>query len=105
MFSPATSRQSLLELLGVNGYFGMLLPALAYTAWRARRKNLHDQMWGVVWLIAVANLGWYVLASLGWMRYAFVGLIVSSLLVARLWRDLMRALWQAQAAAALAPPA
>ena len=95
VFSPATSRQSLLELLGVNGYFGMLLPALAYTAWRARRKNLHDQMWGVVWLIAVANLGWYVLASLGWMRYAFVGLIVSSLLVARLWRDLMRALWQA----------
>ena len=57
VFSPATSRQSLLELLGVNGYFGMLLPALAYTAWRARRKNLHDQMWGVVWLIAVANLG------------------------------------------------
>ena len=78
VFSPATSRQSMLELLGVNGYFGMLLPALAYTAWRARRKNLHDQMWGVVWLVAVANLGWYVVASLGWMRYAFVGLMLSS---------------------------
>ena len=97
VFSPATSRLSLLELMGVNGYFGMLVPALAYTAWRARRKNLRDQMWGVLWLVAVANLGWYVLASLGWMRYAFVGLMLSALLVARLWRDLLRAVWQAQA--------
>ena len=97
VFSPATSRQSMLELLGVNGYFGMLLPALVYSAWRARRKNIHDQMWGVVWLVAVANLGWYVVASLGWMRYAFVGLMLSGLLVARLWRDLLRALWQAHA--------
>jgi hypothetical protein len=98
VFSPATSRQSLMELMGVNGYFGMLLPALAYSAWRARRKTLHDQMWGVVWLIAAANLGWYVLASLGWMRYAFVGLILAALLVARLWRDLLRAVHQAHAA-------
>ncbi len=95
VFSPATSRGSLLELMGVNGYFGMLVPALAYTAWRARRKNLHDQMWGVVWLVAVANLGWYVLASLGWIRYAFVGLSLSALMVARLWRDLFRAVAQA----------
>jgi 4-amino-4-deoxy-L-arabinose transferase-like glycosyltransferase len=98
VFSPATSRQSLMELMGVNGYFGMLLPALAYSAWRARRRTLPDQMWGVVWLIAAANLGWYVLASLGWMRYAFVGLILAALLVARLWRDLIRAVRQAHAA-------
>jgi hypothetical protein len=95
VFSAATSRQSLLELLGMNGYFGLLLPALAYTGWRARRKTLPDQMWGVVWLIAVANLGWYVLASLGWIRYAFVGLSLSALLVARLWRDLARTVAQA----------
>jgi 4-amino-4-deoxy-L-arabinose transferase-like glycosyltransferase len=97
VFNAATSRQSLLELLGVNGYFGMLLPALAYTAWRSRRKTLHDQMWSVVWLVAVANLGWYVLASLGWIRYAFVGLSLSALLVGRLWRDLARAVAQAGA--------
>jgi hypothetical protein len=97
VFSATTSRQSLLELLGVNGYFGLLLPALAYSGWRARRKTLHDQMWGVVWLIAIANLGWYVLASLGWIRYAFVGLSLSALLVGRLWRDLMRTVAQASA--------
>jgi hypothetical protein len=95
VFSAATSRQSLLELLGMNGYFGLLLPALAYSGWRARRKTLPDQMWGVVWLVAVANLGWYVLASLGWIRYAFVGLSLSALLVGRLWRDLARAVAQA----------
>ena len=97
VFSPATARHSLRELMGASGYFGMLLPALGYSAWRARRKTIHDQMWGVVWLIAVANLGWFVLASLGWMRYGFVGLILSALLVARLWRDLFRALRQAHA--------
>lgn len=97
VFSAATSRQSLLELLGVNGYFGMLLPALAYTAWRARRRTLIDQQWGIVWLVAVANLGWFVLASNGWMRYAFVGLSLSALLVGRLWRDLARVVAQAGA--------
>lgn len=89
VFSPSTSRQSLLELLGVNGYFGLLVPALLYGAWRAREKSLREQMWGVVLLIAAANLGWFVLASNGWMRYAFVGLSVSALLVARMWRDLL----------------
>jgi hypothetical protein len=95
VFSPSTSRQSLLELLGMNGYFGLLVPALIYGAWRAREKTLREQMWSVVLLIAAANLGWFVLASNGWMRYAFVGLSVSALLVARLWRDLLVTVAQA----------
>jgi hypothetical protein len=90
VFNGATARQSLIELLGVNGYFGLLLPALSYTAWCARRRTLRDQRWGVVALVAAANLGWFVLASNGWMRYAFVGLTASSLLVARLARDAAR---------------
>jgi len=92
VFDPAIARQSMLDLVGLRGYFGLLVPAVVYTGWRARRKNLHDQMWGVVWLVALANLSWFTLASNGWRRYAFVGLAVSALLVARLWRDLMRVL-------------
>ncbi len=92
VFNPAFARQSMLALVGLRGYFGLLVPALVYTGWRARRKNLHDQMWGVVWLVALANLSWFAVASNGWLRYAFVGLAVSALLVARLWRDLIRAL-------------
>ncbi len=91
VFDPALARQSIVELLGVRGYMGLLVPALAYTAWRARRRTRHEQMWGVVWLIAMANLSWFVIASNGWIRYAFVGLAASALLVARLWRDLVRA--------------
>lgn len=91
VFDGTLARQSALELLGVRGHFGLLLPAVIYTGWRAVRKTQHDQMWGVVWLIAMANLSWFVIASNGWMRYAFVGLAASVLLVARLWRDFVRA--------------
>lgn len=90
VFSPATARASLVDLLGLHGYFGLLVPAVIYTGWRATSRNLHDQKWGVVWLVAMANLVWFVMASNGWLRYAFVGLSMSSLLVARLWRDLLR---------------
>lgn len=90
VFDPGTSRQSVMQLVGLQGYFGMLLPALLYTAWQATRRERHQQMWGVVWLVAAANLGWFVVASTGWIRYAFIGLSISALLVARLWRDLLR---------------
>ncbi len=92
VFDPATTRQSLLELVGPRGHLGLLVPALVYTGWQARRKHVHEQMWGVVWLVVVANLAWFCVASNGWLRYAFIGLSMSSLLVARLWRDLVRAL-------------
>ncbi len=91
VFDAQTSRRSMLELVGVRGYFGLLVPALAYTGWRALRKNVHDQMWGVLWLVALSNLSWFAIASNGWLRYAFVGLAVSAVLVARLWRDLIGA--------------
>ena len=54
-------------------------------------------MWGVVWLVAVANLGWYVLASLGWMRYAFVGLMLSAPAGRAAVARPVASLWQAHA--------
>jgi 4-amino-4-deoxy-L-arabinose transferase-like glycosyltransferase len=90
VFDASTSKKSLQLLLGLEGYIGLLMPALAYTAWRARRKVTQEQMWCVIWLVAAANLAWFVVASTGWIRYAFVGLFPSALLVARLWRDLIR---------------
>jgi len=90
VFNTETSRRSLVDLLGAQGYFGLLLPALLYTGWRARTRTIREQQWGVVWLIATANLGWYVLASNGWTRYAFVGLTLSAPMVARMVRDAAR---------------
>lgn len=90
VFDAAATKKSLQMLLGLEGYMGLLVPAILYTAWRARRKVTHEQMWSVVWLIACANLAWFVVASTGWIRYAFVGLYPAALLVARVWRDLLR---------------
>jgi hypothetical protein len=46
------------------------------------------------------NLGWYVVASVSWIRYAFLGLALSSVFVARFFADVthnfdldLRALW------------
>lgn len=90
VFDPAITRASLLELGGARAYVGLLIPALIYTGVRMLRRDPREQWWGIVWWITAANLAWFVVASAGWGRYAFIGTALSSMLVARLWRDVWR---------------
>lgn len=72
------------ELIRPGAFFCLLLPALAYGVHRARQRTLHEQTWSVVLVVVLANLAWFVALSVGWTRYIFVALGLSSLLVARL---------------------
>lgn len=110
VFSPDLMQRSLGELLSAKVYLGLLLPALIYgfaLAWPRRREG---QWWGILLGFVAANLVWYVVASISWLRYAFPGLVLGSLFVARLFADLTdgfqlnaAALWTGLRQGTLAP--
>lgn len=91
VFSPELMMRSLRELVNLRSYFFLLLPVLAWAAlrliWPGRSifaaLGIERRLQLTVLLLLIgANLLWYVAASVSWVRYAFVGLALSSLFVA-----------------------
>jgi 4-amino-4-deoxy-L-arabinose transferase-like glycosyltransferase len=68
-------------------YGGLLLPALAYTIWRARQKSAQGLIEAACALLVGLWLAWFVGASLGWPRYAFPAVALGAIGVARLLVD------------------
>lgn len=87
-FSPALMEESLKVLISFPTFLGSLLPVLIYGFLLALPRRRGGQQWGTLWILVAVNLGWYVFASIGWWRYAFLGLALASLFVARLFYDL-----------------
>ncbi len=85
--SPRLMEQSLKTLVSFPNYLGSLLPALIYGLFLALPRRRDGHQWGIVFVLVATNLGWYVVASIGWWRYAFLGQALASLLVARLFCD------------------
>lgn len=88
VFSPALMKRAFGQLLSIDVFLGMLFPALAYGFYLAFPRNREGQQWGILLILAVFNLVWYVFASISWLRYAFPALAVASLFVARFFSDL-----------------
>jgi 4-amino-4-deoxy-L-arabinose transferase-like glycosyltransferase len=86
-FSPYLMQESIKVLMSFPNYLGAVLPALAYGFFLALPPRREAQQWGIVFTLVAVNLGWYVVASIGWWRYAFLGLALLSLLVARFFHD------------------
>ena len=89
VFSPDAMRRGLRELISFGTYGGSLLIALVYGAFCSLARDRRSQQWGTLLLFIVVNLVWYVFASIGWPRYAFAGLALASLFVARFLLDLI----------------
>jgi hypothetical protein len=102
VFSRDLMVRALRELLSFQVFFGMILPVMAYGAivslFKARRGDTgltrvsqddsRQQQGNIVFLMVALNLIWYVVASVSWIRYAFLGLSLSALFVARFFSDL-----------------
>lgn len=67
---------------------GALLPVLFYVLVRGAARSPEGYRWGLVGVLAALNLGWWVLASNGWLRYAYPGLGLLSLGVGGIVEDL-----------------
>lgn len=102
VFSPELVRRGMAELFSPSAYFGWLVPAFIYGLVLSAPRTRAAQQWSALWLIVAVNLIWYVVASISWVRYAFLALALMAIFVARLFYDLtngfqfeFRAGWQA----------
>jgi len=88
VFSPDLMKRALRELLGYKVFLVWLVPALLYGFFISLPRKRENAQWGMLWIVLFSNLSWYVLASISWLRYAFPGLVLASLFVARFFGDL-----------------
>ncbi len=67
----------------------LLVPALLYAVGLSLHRDLEGLKNALLVVFVALALGWYAFGSIGWERYAFPGLAVASLFVARLFHDLI----------------
>ncbi len=95
VFSQELMLRSLGELFNLRIFLGMLPLFLGYGVLLGLPRSRGGVMWGVIVLMVAANLIWYVFASVGWIRYAFPGLALTTLFAARLFDDIFGAVrWE-----------
>lgn len=76
------------ELTSRAVYLGALFPALLYGFFISLPRTREGQKWSVIFLLVALNLVWFVVASIGWIRYAFLGLSLSGIFIARLFSEI-----------------
>ena len=86
-FNPAQIIQNLGALLSRSVYLWALVPASIYGFFISRPRNHEGQKWSILFLLMALNLVWFVIASIGWIRYAFLGLAVAGIFIARMFYD------------------
>lgn len=88
VFSPDLMQRSISELLGWKTFLGAFLPGFLFSFSLILPDDREGQRWFVLLALVSANLGWYVLASVSWVRYAFPSLAIMSLLIAKFFERL-----------------
>jgi 4-amino-4-deoxy-L-arabinose transferase-like glycosyltransferase len=88
VFDPGIMAEAFRQLTSFNLFLGFLLPVLVYSFFLVLPRNKEGQQWGILYILVAANLAWYVV-SIGWVRYAYAGLAISCLFVARFFLDVI----------------
>lgn len=88
VFHPRSMLRAGYYILRPDLYGSLLIPALAYTLWRMRQRNAEGLIEALFGITITLWVGWYVLVSLGWPRYAFPAVALSALTITRLITDL-----------------
>jgi 4-amino-4-deoxy-L-arabinose transferase-like glycosyltransferase len=68
-------------------YLWALLPALVYGFILCLPRTKEGQKWSIIFLLMTLNLAWFVVFSIGWIRYAFLGLGFAGIFLARAFYD------------------
>lgn len=110
VFSPELMRASLGQVLSFKVFLGLLPLFVGYGVLRALPRSREGLRWGVLVALILCNLVWYLFASIGWIRYTYLGLALATLCGAALFDDLFgavswewrawgRSLWKGQSLA------
>jgi hypothetical protein len=87
-FDLGQATANLGNLTARSVYLGALIPSLAYGLFISIPRTSDGQRWSILLLLVGLNLVWYVLVSIGWIRYVFLGFALASIFVARFFSDL-----------------
>lgn len=82
VFRPDLMAQALGEVLDPDVFLWLLPVPVLWMAWGARARTPQAQQWRILLLMLGVNLTWYILASVGWPRYAFGALALAAVPVA-----------------------
>jgi len=87
-FSSRRSLDSVKFLTGQDVFYAWLIPGWVYAVLLSLRRDRHGLFQACLSLFVTVWLGWFVLFSVGWPRYAFASLVITAIFVARLFHDL-----------------
>jgi hypothetical protein len=109
LFSPPAMLTGL-KLFLRSHYFIWFIPGLVYTVFLCTEKEPENIKLCLPGIFVAGWLTWFLVASVGWARYAFPALAVSYVLVAKLLDDLaaglslsLREVWAALGSGGIAP--
>jgi hypothetical protein len=88
VFDPVLLARSLNELLKHTSFLGALIPAILFGLFLVAPRTRAAQKWSAPYVLILVNFTWYAAASIGWIRYAFLGLALSTLFVARFFSEM-----------------
>ncbi len=88
LLSPSVAASNLELLQDRVVYLGSMIPALLFGLLWSLRRDRNGQQWSLLLSLVALNLIWYVIASIGWIRYAFLGFSIGSLFVAKFFDEL-----------------
>ena len=87
VFQPSVMIRNFETLTSRSVYLGAVIPSLLYGATIFLRRDQKGQKWATLFLLLAINLFWFVAASIGWLRYAFLGLGLTSIFIAHFFLD------------------
>jgi hypothetical protein len=77
------------ELTARSVYLGALLPSIIFAFFISLPRTTNGQKWSILFTLSILNLLWFVVSSIGWIRYAFLGLALASLFIAKFFISIM----------------
>ncbi len=86
--SPRRMLEAVKFLTGQDALYAWALPGGLYAVVLGLRRSRQGLRWAPLVIVSVVWLGWFVLLSVGWPRYAFLALALLAVAVAQLFHDL-----------------
>jgi hypothetical protein len=83
VLQPSVMIKTIRELLYLKTYLGWIFVILTFGAFLVLPRNKEGLKWGLIYIIIGWNLVWYIVASVGWIRYAFPALVLSTIIAAK----------------------
>jgi 4-amino-4-deoxy-L-arabinose transferase-like glycosyltransferase len=83
VLQPSVMLKTIRELLYLKTFLGWLFVILTFGAFLILPRNKEGLKWGLIYIIIGWNLVWYIVASVGWIRYAFPALVLSTIIAAK----------------------